>query len=77
MLRTKKGEKPVLCFIFDKMVLRCLQCFFRFGELISDRILGLTQANFEANSADFLHITQNFGIFDQKLAKIGLTNPKF
>ena len=42
----------------------------------SFRIFDLTQANFDANSAYFLHVTQNFGIFDQKIAKIGLTIPK-
>ena len=29
----------------------------------SFRIFDLTQANFEADSADFFNITQNFGIF--------------
>ena len=29
----------------------------------SDRFFGLTQANFEANSADFHHLTQNIGNF--------------
>ena len=36
----------------------------------------LTQANFEANSADFSLLTQNFGNFKQKPSKYGITGPK-
>ena len=37
---------------------------FRFRQPKSDRIFGLTQANFEANSAYFLNLTEIFGIFN-------------
>ena len=50
--------------------------FFRFWAPNSGGIFALTQANFEANSADILHITQNFGILGQKTAKIVLTQLK-
>ena len=51
--------------------------FFRFWAPNSGGIFTLTQANFEANSADILHITQNFGILGQKIGKIDLTQLKF
>ena len=40
--------------------------FFRFWAPNSDRFFGLTQANFEANSANFTQLTQNFGYSKQK-----------
>ena len=54
----------------------CSVGFFRFWAPNSERFFGLTQANFEANSADFHHLTQNFGNFKQKLEKNKLTEPK-
>ena len=40
--------------------------FFRFQAPNSNEIFSLTQDNFEDNSANFLHLTQNFGILKQK-----------
>ena len=37
----------------------------------------LAQASFEANSANFLHLTQIFGISKQKTDKFELTQPKY
>ena len=44
--------------------------FFLFLAPNSDRNFGLTEANFEANSADFHYLTQNFGNFNKKKWKI-------
>ena len=43
----------------------------------SVEIFGLTQANFGADSANFLHLTQIFGIFKQKTAKFVLYQQKY
>ena len=51
------------------------QCFFRFRGPKSDRFFGVTQANFEANSADFHQLTHNFGNFKQKPCNNRLTEP--
>ena len=42
----------------------CPVFLFNFEHLT--QIFGLTQANFEANQADFTKLTQNFGNFKQK-----------
>ena len=49
---------------------------FDFEHLTQTDFFGLTQANFEANSADFHSLTQNFGNFKQKLWKNRQTGPK-
>ena len=47
----------------EKLMLkgRSVGFFFRFWAPDSDRFFGLTQANFEADLADFTQLTQNFG----------------
>ena len=47
--------------------------FFRFWALIHSEY----QADFEANSADFLHMAQNFWMVLPKIAKTELTRQKF
>ena len=51
--------------------------FFRFWAPNSDQFFGLTQAKFEANSAYFHHVTQNFGIFKQKPCKFCPNSAQF
>ena len=63
--REKKGRVIVWFSVF----------FFRFWAPNPDQFFGLTQANFEANSADFHCLTQNFGHFKQKPCKNSLTGP--
>jgi len=50
--------------------------FFDFEDLTQTDFFGLTQANFEANSADFSQLTQKFGNFKQKPSNFGLTGTK-
>ena len=51
---------------------RFIKFFFDFDHLFS----GLTRANFEANSADFTQLAQNFRNFKQKPCKYSITVPK-
>ena len=83
--QAEKRHQPFIKSIFTGRIVRnirsnqthYMQCFFRFWGPNSDRFFGLTEANFEANSADFSQLTQNFGNFKQKPSNFGLTGTKY
>ena len=63
---------PINIFEFEKtstieLWKRYSNSVFLFWAPNSDRVFGLTEAKFEANSSDFHHLTQNFRNFKQKI----------